>query len=149
LEFLNLIYSIQNQNQNKMKKLPILGIIVIFITTASFTLFQTKPWNVPADKAKLTNAVKADAASINAGKVLWSQHCSSCHGKAGLGDGTKAAQLETTPPDFSKALVQGESDGALFFKTSEGRGDMPSFKKKIPDQEDIWNLVNYMRTFKK
>jgi len=26
---------------------------------------------------------------------------------------------------------------------------MPSFKKKIPDQEDIWNLVNYMRTFKK
>jgi len=132
-----------------MKKLPILGIIVIFITTASFTLFQTKPWNVPADKAKVANAVKADAASIAAGKVLWGQHCSSCHGKAGLGDGTKAAQLETTPPDFSKAVVQGESDGALFFKTSEGRGDMPSFKKKIPDQEDIWNLVNYMRTFKK
>jgi len=149
LEFLNLIYSIQNQNQYTMKKLPILGIIVIFITTASFTFFQTKPWNVPADKAKLANAVKADASSIAAGKVLWSQHCTSCHGKAGLGDGTKAAQLETTPPDFSKALVQGESDGALFFKTSEGRGDMPSFKKKIPDQEDIWNLVNYMRTFKK
>lgn len=149
MEFLNLIYSIQNQNQYTMKKLPILGIIVIFITTASFTFFQTKPWNVPADKAKLANAVKADASSIAAGKVLWSQHCTSCHGKAGLGDGTKAAQLETTPPDFSKALVQGESDGALFFKTSEGRGDMPSFKKKIPDQEDIWNLVNYMRTFKK
>ena len=149
MEFLNLIYSIQNQNQYTMKKLPILGIIVIFITTASFTFFQTKPWNVPADKAKLANAVKADASSIAAGKVLWSQHCTSCHGKAGLGDGTKAAQLETTPPDFSKALVQGESDGALFFKTSEGRGDMPSFKKKIPDPEDIWNLVNYMRTFKK
>lgn len=132
-----------------MKKLPILGIIVIFITTASFTIFQNKPWNVPPDKAKISNAVKSDASSIAAGKVLWSQHCSSCHGKAGLGDGTKAAQLETTPPDFSKALVQGESDGALFFKTSEGRGDMPSFKKKIPDQEDIWNLVNYMRTFKK
>ena len=132
-----------------MKKLRILGIIVIFITTASFTFFQTKPWNVPADKAKLANAVKADASSIAAGKVLWSQHCSSCHGKAGLGYGTKAAQLETTPPDFSKALVQGESDGVLFFKTSEGRGDMPSFKKKIPDPEDIWNLVNYMRTFKK
>ncbi len=149
MEFLNLIYSIQNQNQYTMKKLPILGIIVIFITTASFTFFQTKPWNVPADKAKLANAVKADASSIAAGKVLWSQHCTSCHGKAGLGDGTKAAQLETTPPDFSKAVVQGQSDGALFFKTSEGRDDMPSFKKKIPDQEDIWNLVNYMRTFKK
>jgi hypothetical protein len=45
-----------------MKKLPVLAIIVVFITTASFTLFQTKPWNVPADKAKVANAVKADAA---------------------------------------------------------------------------------------
>ena len=132
-----------------MKKFPILSLIIVFITTASFTLFQTKPWNVPADKAKVTNPVKADATSNAAGKVLWGQHCASCHGKAGLGDGSKAAQLDTTPPDFSKAAVQGQSDGALFFKTSEGRGDMPSFKKKIPDQEDIWNLVNYMRSFKK
>lgn len=132
-----------------MKKLPLLTLIVVFITTASFTLFQTKPWNVPADKAKLVNPVKSDASSIASAKTLWSQHCASCHGKTGLGDGTKAAQLETTPPDFSKAATQGQSDGALFYKTSEGRDDMPSFKKKIPDQEDIWSLVNYMRTFKK
>jgi mono/diheme cytochrome c family protein len=143
------LYSIQTYKSIKMKKLPLLTLIVVFITTASFTLFQTKPWNVPADKAKVANAVKSDAASIAAGKVLWGQHCSSCHGKAGLGDGNKAAQLETTPPDFSKAAVQGQSDGSLYFKTAEGRDDMPSYKKKIPDQEDIWNLVNYMRTFKK
>ncbi len=124
-------------------------IIVVFITTASFTFLQNKPWAVPDALAKKANSVKADATSNAAGKVLWGQHCASCHGKAGLGDGSKAAQLETTPPDFSKAIVQGQSDGALFFKTSEGRGDMPSFKKKIPDQEDIWNLVNYMRSFKK
>jgi mono/diheme cytochrome c family protein len=132
-----------------MKKLPNLILIIIFSTTASFTLFQNKPWNVPAEKAKLTNAVKSDVVSIAEGKVLWVQHCTSCHGKAGLGDGNKAAQLETTPPDFSKALIQGQTDGALFYKTAEGRDDMPGFKKKIPDQEDIWNLVNYMRTFKK
>ena len=132
-----------------MKKLPLLTLIVVFITTASFTLFQTKPWVVPADKAKAVNPVKLDAESIASAKTLWSQHCASCHGKTGLGDGTKAAQLETTPPDFSKATTQSQSDGSLFYKTSEGRNDMPSFKKKIPDQEDIWNLVNYMRTFKK
>jgi len=44
---------------------------------------------------------------------------------------------------------QSQSDGSLFYKTSEGRDDMPSFKKKIPDQDDIWNLVNYVRTLKK
>jgi len=133
----------------QMKKLSILILIVVFISTASFTLFQSKPWNVPADKAKTANPVKSDAASIVTGKALWGQHCASCHGKSGLGDGSKAAQLETTPPDFSKSAFQGQTDGAIFFKTSEGRVDMPSFKKKIPDQEDIWNLVNYMRSFKK
>ena len=132
-----------------MKNISILSMLIVFITTASFTFLKNKPCAVPDKAAKTTNPVKSDASSLAAGKALWGQHCTSCHGKAGLGDGSKAAQLETTPPDFSKAIVQGQSDGALFFKTSEGRGDMPSFKKKIPDQEDIWNLVNYMRGFKK
>jgi mono/diheme cytochrome c family protein len=131
-----------------MKNLSILSLVVVFITAASFTMFQ-KPWTVPADKAKLANPVKTSAASVSEGKALWSQHCASCHGKAGLGDGSKASTLETTPPDFSKAAFQGQTDGALFYKTSEGRDDMPSFKKKIPDQEDIWNLVNFMRSLKK
>jgi len=26
---------------------------------------------------------------------------------------------------------------------------MPSFKKKISDPDDIWNLVNFVRTLKK
>ena len=132
-----------------MKKISTLSLIVVFITSASFTLFQNKPWNVPADKAKTANPVKTSAASVAEGKTLWSTHCASCHGKTGAGDGAKAATLETAPPDFTKSGVQGQSDGALFYKTAEGRGDMPSFKKKITDQEDIWNLVNYMRSLKK
>jgi mono/diheme cytochrome c family protein len=66
-----------------------------------------------------------------------------------LGDGSKAAQLKTQPSDFSKPAFQGQTDGSLYYKVSEGREDMPSFKKKIPDTEDIWNLVNYMRSLKK
>jgi len=50
---------------------------------------------------------------------------------------------------MSKADFQAQSDGALYYKIAEGRDDMPSFKKKIPDAEDIWNLVNYVRTLKK
>jgi mono/diheme cytochrome c family protein len=132
-----------------MKRLSALTLVVVFITMASFTFFQNKPWNVPADKAKMASAVKSSPASIADGKALWNQHCASCHGKTGLGDGSKAETLKTTPPDFSKAAFQGQTDGSLFYKTSEGRDDMPSFKKKIPDQEDIWNLVNFMRTLKK
>jgi mono/diheme cytochrome c family protein len=133
----------------KSKILLALAIGSVTVISTGFVLEQTKPWAVPDKAAKTANPVKTSPASIAAGKTLWSQHCSSCHGKAGLGDGSKAAQLETTPPDFSKAAFQSQSDGSLFFKTVEGRKDMPSFKKKLPEQEDIWNLVNFMRSLKK
>jgi len=133
----------------KIKIFSIVTIAAVTIMSAGFTFIQPKPWTAPDKAAKTANPVKKDAASISAGKALWSMHCSSCHGKAGLGDGSKAAQLKTAPPDFSKAAFQSQSDGTLFYKISEGRDDMPSFKKKIPDQEDIWNLVNFMRTLKK
>jgi len=124
--------------------------IVIFIVAASFTISQTpKPWPVPDKDSKMTNPVKADAASLATGKELWAKHCQSCHGKTGKGDGTKAAKLDTHPGDFTDPTVQSESDGSFFYKISEGRKDMPGFKKKIPDPDDIWSVVNYMRTFKK
>ena len=123
--------------------------VIVVVVCASFTLLQTKPWIVPDKAAKTANAVKTSAASVAEGKALWSQHCSSCHGKTGLGDGNKAAQLKTTPPDFSKASFHAQSDGSLFYKVSEGRDDMPNFKKKLPEADDIWNLVNFMRTLKK
>jgi mono/diheme cytochrome c family protein len=132
-----------------MKRQVLFTLLVLFIVTAAFTYDQVKPWTVPAAAAKQVNNVKTSPASIAEGKSLWNQHCASCHGKAGLGDGTKAAQLETTPPDFSKAAFQGQTDGTLFYKTSEGRSDMPSFKKKIAEEEDIWSLVNFMRSLKK
>jgi hypothetical protein len=65
-----------------------------------------------------------------------------------LGDGSKAAQLDTDCGDFTSATFQKQTDGEIFYKTAEGRGDMPSYKKKIPDAQDIWDIVNFMRTLK-
>ena len=133
----------------KLKLLSVVTVVFVTILASGFRFIQPKPWVAPADKVKLANPVKNDAASLSAGKSLWTTHCSSCHGKTGLGDGSKAAQLKTQPADYSKAAFQSQSDGSLFYKVSEGRDDMPAFKKKIPDQEDIWNLVNFMRSLKK
>ena len=134
-----------------MKTLSKFLLVSIGITFAAFTIKtpQKEPWPVPDKYLKMANPVKSSSESISAGKELWAQHCQSCHGKKGLGDGTKAASLKTEPGNFSLAETQDQPDGALFYKVSEGRKDMPSFKKKIPDQEDIWNLVNLMRTMKK
>ncbi len=134
----------------KRKLMLAASLLAVSFMSVAFTIDQQpKPWNAPDKDAKTVNPVKSSAASIAAGKTLWGTHCSSCHGKTGLGDGSKAAQLKTQPSDFSKAAFQSQSDGSLFYKVEVGRDDMPSFKKKIPDTEDIWNLVTFMRTLKK
>jgi mono/diheme cytochrome c family protein len=125
--------------------------LVVIMASAFGKHFQAdpKPWPVPDKANKMANPVKSDAESLKTGKELWVKHCQSCHGKTGKGDGSKAAQLKTALTDFSTAEVQKQTDGALHYKTAEGRDDMPSFKKKIPDEDDIWAVVNYIRTFKK
>ena len=136
-----------------MKTKFLLTIALAFAGVAIFsviTAFQPKkPWVVPDKYEKMKNVVASNAESLKNGKELWARNCQSCHGKSGHGDGSKAAQLKTEPGNFSLPDVEKESDGAFFYKISEGREDMPSFKKKIPDQDDIWSLVDYIRTLNK
>ena len=131
-----------------MKKFLIMMVVGALVTTLLSFATQNDPWPVPEKYQKMVNPVKADAASLATGKELWAKHCQSCHGKKGKGDGSKAAQLDTDPGDFSKAEFHKQTDGALFYKTFEGRKDMPSFKKKITDADEIWAVVNFMRTMK-
>jgi mono/diheme cytochrome c family protein len=128
-----------------------ISLVAVFFIAAGFTRLwkQPDPWPVPEKYLKMSNPVKSDAESLATGKTIWAKHCQSCHGKSGKGDGPKAAQLKTLPEDLAKPGTQKQADGALFYKTMEGREDMPSFKKKIPDQEEVWAVVNYIRSFKK
>ena len=125
-----------------------LTVIGAFIFSFGYAPEQ-EDWTVPPKYKSMKNPTdKADAEGKSVGKSLYMKHCKSCHGKEGLGDGPKAAELETSSGDFSSAEFQGQSDGSLFYKTKEGRDDMPGFGKKIPDDEDIWLIVNFLRTLK-
>jgi mono/diheme cytochrome c family protein len=133
-----------------MKKI----ILILFVSCAAFFSMAfiaakpNDPWPVPEKYMKMVNPVKSDPASIAHGKELYIQHCQSCHGKKGKGDGPKAAQLDTECGNFPTAEFQKQPDGSIFYKTFEGRKDMPSYKKKIPDADDIWAIVNFIRTLK-
>ena len=109
---------------------------------------QPKAWDVPANFKSMKNPVAKGDASNKAGMALYNKNCASCHGKAGLGDGVKARALKDHPGDFSVAAYQNQTDGEHFYKTKMGRGEMPKYEGKLSD-DDIWNTVNYMRTFKK
>jgi mono/diheme cytochrome c family protein len=122
------------------------GMALILISAA--IIAQEKPWIVPAEFKNMKNPVAKNDASIKAGMALYVKHCASCHGKTGLGDGVKARVLKDFPGDFSGPAYQNQTDGEHFYKTKFGRGEMPKYEGKLSD-EDIWNMVNYMRTFKK
>ena len=121
--------------------------ITVTLALVSMTLNQ-EPWEVPAKFKNMKNPVEANDASIKTGGMLYKKHCASCHVKTGLGDGVKARTLETFPGDFSGEIYQNQTDGEHFYKTKFGRGEMPKYENKI-DDEDMWHMVNYMRTFKK
>jgi mono/diheme cytochrome c family protein len=125
------------------------GILIFSMITGFTSLLEKKPWPVPDNYKNMKNPVASNAESIAEGKTLYGTHCKSCHGTKGLGDGSKAAQLKTEPGNFSTADFQSQTDGSFFYKTSEGRDDMPSFKKKVPDADERWSIVNFMRTLKK
>ena len=130
----------------KTIKTILLGTAIVLISSA--VMAQAKPWVVPAEYKNMKNPVANNDASVKAGMALYVKNCASCHGKTGLGDGVKARALKEFPGDFSGAAYQNQTDGEHFYKTKFGRGEMPKYEGKISD-EDIWNIVNYMRTFKK
>ena len=131
------------------KQLLILSVVVL----GSFALLsmtfkgsgQQEPWEVPAKYKKMANpfATTADAEKI--GRILYSKHCKSCHGSKGLGDGTKAEDVDTEMPDITTEAFKSQSDGSMYYKTFEGRDDMPGFKKKITDTKEQWLIINYLK----
>jgi mono/diheme cytochrome c family protein len=131
-----------------MKTLKLIFVSAAVLMMSAALVAQPKPWVVPANFTSMKNPVAKGDASTKAGLALYTKNCVSCHGKTGLGDGVKARTLKESPGDFSKAAFQTQADGDLFYKTKTGRGEMPKYEGKLAD-DDIWNMVNFLRTLKK
>jgi mono/diheme cytochrome c family protein len=130
------------------------GILSVFIALFSFMHVSAqdkpkgKPWAAPESAVKMKNPVKADESNLKEGKDIFAQQCKSCHGVKGKGDGPKAEKLEISCGDFTSPELMKQTDGELFWKTTEGRKPMPSFKEKLSDNER-WTVINYVRSLGK
>lgn len=118
----------------------------ILIAPSSFS--QTHPWVTPKLAQNTKNPIAPNASTLSDGKVLYATNCSPCHGDKGKGNGPAAQALTPKPADHTSATVQSESDGSLFWKLTEGRSPMPSYKAALSDKQR-WELVAYIRTLAK
>jgi mono/diheme cytochrome c family protein len=110
---------------------------------------------VPAAERERRNPVPRSAEALRAARFLWREHCETCHGAQGRGDGPNARLHERrkgyAPRNLTEVEVQENlTDGEIFWRISKGiiEGDsiiMPAFATKLPPEAQRWQLVLYVR----
>ena len=134
-------------SSRKMLSLALLAVLggSTLITVNSYADGPPEKWEAPSRAARRKNPIAADAKSVAAGKVVYNAQCLSCHGPSGKGDGPQAHDLNPKPRNLSDPAIQGQTDGSMFWKITEGKKPMPTFSNLI-SEDDRWNVINYVRT---
>jgi len=123
-----------------------LSVLLLFAVAAALAVAQdsqskTDPKFVaPPDAAAKENPLAGNAEAAAGGKKLFLRSCAECHGENGTGI-EDAANLQT--PE-----VQKQSDGALFWKVTNGnvKKGMPPFAR-LPETQR-WQIVSFLRALK-
>jgi mono/diheme cytochrome c family protein len=102
----------------------------------------------PAAANNLKDPFSGNPGAIAEGKQLFKTMCIICHGETGKGNGVAGVTLVPHPANFLSAKVRAESDGALFWKMTEGNAPMASYKT-ILTEDQRWKLVSYIRDLQK
>ena len=99
-----------------------------------------------ADAQALENPVEATPESLATGRQRYVFMCRQCHGNTGKGDGDMS-HAGGVPSDFTDDVWQhGQTDGEIFTVIKEGvSADMQGYANRLGD-EDIWHLVNYIKS---
>ena len=122
-----------------MKQRSKLSIIFIAVAGASAAVLGSALIN--SATANATAAAPFDAAAI------YNSKCAKCHGRDGRSKTTRGRLAHSR--DLSKSDWQDDvSDERIFNSISNGKGKMPSFKKKL-SENDINSLVGYVRQLRK
>jgi len=131
-------------------------LLSVFSTSALADCVQKrKTPKAPANILKQTNPLETTSENIAAGEKLYQKEvkpmaCAQCHGAQGDGKGKLGAGMTPKPRDFTcKVMMKDLTDGQLFWiikNGSKGTG-MMGFKALKDDQ--VWQLVSYIRQFSK
>jgi mono/diheme cytochrome c family protein len=92
------------------------------------------------------NPVKATADSQSKAKKLYAMDCALCHGDNGDGKTDLAKDMQITMLDWtdSKSLSD-RLDQELFNIIRHGKGKMPAEEPGRAKDDEVWNLIIYIR----
>jgi mono/diheme cytochrome c family protein len=97
------------------------------------------------DAKKLKSPIPYSKKSIAQGRGVFMRMCTGCHGN----DGKSQVDVVADATDLTdpQAWRNGISEGEMFHSIRDGAGaSMPAFKTQLRSEEDMWHLVNYVRS---
>ena len=118
------------------------AVVLILIASAS------APARPPQDTTTAIPAKKMSAEAVAKAKKVYNLDCALCHGAAGDGKSDLAKDMQLTMADWTdpKSLA-GQSDQQLFDIIRKGKGKMPPEDDSRAKNEEVKDLVRYIRTF--
>ncbi len=140
-----------------MKKSAYLFMLMVFVVAATAMIPPKKMlnlrtnqagWVAPKSADNLKNPLSGNIEATKAGKKLYKQNCAICHGNKGIGDGLAGMSLKPKPANLATTAFNKQTDGAIFWKLTEGKSPMPSYKTTFTEKQR-WQMVNYLRSIKK
>lgn len=104
-------------------------------------------WEAPDEALAEDNPFPRDEDSVARGRAFYQLQCAQCHGAHGGGDGPAAADFGQPIAALSGSPIQERTDGELMWKITEGGWPMPAFGfQEEWGREDLWHVINYLRT---
>jgi cytochrome c5 len=112
---------------------------------------QTAPATAPATVAApiLPNPVTPTAASQARAKGIYARDCAMCHNTNGDGKTDLGSVLKITSNWTDPKSLAARQDGELFNTIRNGAGNMPAEDPARAKDDDVWNLVIYIRGMSK
>jgi mono/diheme cytochrome c family protein len=120
--------------------------VAIGVPSAGSTAVQDRAGSLGQEEArKLKSPVPFNKESIARGRTLFARYCTECHGA----DGKAMVDVIANATDLTEPKLwrNGTSEGEVYRSILDGAGlTMPSYKSQIRNEEDLWHLVNFIRS---
>lgn len=124
-----------------MKKIKYISALLTLLISCNIGFAQD--WEIPEDVKTLTNPLEITSEVTEQGLDLYNTHCKSCHGD--VGQGNFLSTLNPVPSDLgTESFKSSNSGGEIFYKITEGKVTMPSFKTTL-SEEERWAIVTYLK----